>query len=327
MGKFALVRSLVVTMWRGLNRGSAMANAILRHKFVTYTRTACYFQAFFILSCALWGCWIHLQLQVLTGFAIALLAVAAVVMSVRGELSKPEKIIWVLVAFVLFGLETASLYQDRQQTAQQQDDERRMHEIGFRATANGLETAISNSQQQFAATMNRMGGILRKQDTTLRQTMGGNSYPKFLPTFPVDGSNQMPVSVITPGKFWPHGHIPTPEETAPLLDVSVDVTLHAIRSDDVTIRDFDSLFHPAHYNLGTLIVPGMFTAPFKLEMGRRYTLEITTRRGSFREEIHMDRDANTPGGWRNSLCIYGRQTVYKHGTVTGEEKLLEGHCD
>jgi hypothetical protein len=243
-------------------------------------------------------------------------------------MGRTEKALWTLLMLLFVWLEIRTLYLDRNEHDAEQAQAQCQQLQSFQKIADRIDTSISDSSAQFKATMNGMGGILTKQDKTLTQTMGGTSYPMFLATFPTDpASREMSVFVITPGKPWPNGHTPTSEETAPLPDVSVDLSEHPLRVENMTIPEMDSLMHPTHYSLGTIIVPGMFTAPFKLQEGKRYTLQITTRRGLFREDIHIDRDASTPAGFRASWCMYGRQTIHKHGTVTSEEKLLVGNCN
>lgn len=263
------------------------------------------------------------------GVFIALLAVVGVLVPwFRGEATKREKAFWTFLMFLFVGLEIRTIYMDRTQHDREQSLARCEQLESFEKIADGIDNAMSDSNAQFAATVTNFGRVLIKQDATLTQTMGGTSYPEFLATFPSDpASREMSVLVITPGKGWPHSHIPTPEETAPLPDVTVDVTERPIRIEGMTASERESLIHPVHYNLGTLMVPGVFTAPFKLQMGKRYTLQITTRRGEFRENIYIDRDTTAVSGWKESWCMYGRRTIYKHGTVTSEEKLLGGKCE
>jgi hypothetical protein len=289
-----------------------------------------------------WFLWRHIPSP---GWAVAILAGVAATMSVHGDMRGWQKAIWMGLIGLLLIIELRAISKDRTDSDTKasaalaaQDSKfqaiRDTQDEDFKATADGLKNAYLLSQEQFTATMNGMGGILTREESTLRQTLGGDGYPEFVPSFPIDGSNQMPVLVIASArswaKSWPQGHIPTPEETAPLPDVSVDVSLHPIHGDKLTPQDMinmaDSMLHPTHYNLGTLMAGQVFTAPFKLELGRRYTLAITTRRGWFREEIHMDRDAS-PGGWKISICIYGRRTIYNHKSVTTQDYLLSGHCD
>lgn len=248
------------------------------------------------------------------GVFIALLAIVGVLVPwFRGEVSKREKAFWTFLMFLFVGLEIRTIYLDQDQHDREQTLARCQQLESFQKIAAGIDTAISNSSTQFAATMTNMGEVLTKQDATLTQTMGGTNYPMFLATFPTDpASKEMPVFVITPGKSWSHGHVPTSEETAPLADVTVDIMENPAKVREMTTSEMDSLMHPTHYNLGTLTVPGMFTAPFKLQKGKRYTLQITTRRGEFREDIYIDQDASAVGGWKESWCMYGRRTIYKN---------------
>lgn len=263
------------------------------------------------------------------GVFIALLAIVGVLVPwFRGEAGKREKAFWTILMFLFVGLEIRTLYLDQAQHDREQAFARCQELESFQKIADTLDNAISRSSAQFETTMTNMGKIITKQDATLHQTMGGTAYPEFIATFPVDPARkEMSVLVVTPGQSWPHGHIPTPEETAPLPDVTVDVTEYPFRIEEITTPEMESLMHPTHYNLGTLMVPGMFTAPFKLQKGKRYVLQITTRRGSYRENIFIDRDASAVGGWKESWCIYGRRTIYRHGVVTSEERLLNGKCN
>jgi hypothetical protein len=131
---------------------------------------------------------------------------------------------------------------------------------------------------------------------------------------------------MTPGKYWPRGHVPTAEETAPLADVTVDLMEDPRRMEEMTQSAMESMMYPTHYNLGTIMVPGRFVAPFKLEAGKGYNLLITTRRGSFRQEIYIKRDPSAAGGWAEFSCTYVRQIAHKHGTTVSEDKLLLGDC-
>jgi hypothetical protein len=318
-------RRIVVSVQRFLEIvGQSLKTAAL-YRIPRIDRWGAYLPLSFALIC--YGWW---ELYpVLPGYCIAALAFAAVIMTVRADKFTPaERIIWVIIGACLMVAETRVLYLDRVTANRERDAANAIQETRFETTVEALQKTIKNSQEQFKATMGGMEGILSKQDQTLMQTMGGTGYPLFIASLPTDPtSKEMSVHVITPGKFYPHGHIPTPQETAPLSDVTVDLTEQPLRIEDFTQSEIESVFHPTHYMLGTVVVPATFTAPFKLQEGKRYTLQITTRRGEFREDIYTRRDASAPGGWRESWCMYGRQTVYKHGTVTSEEKLLDGKCD
>jgi hypothetical protein len=236
--------------------------------------------------------------------------------------TKAQKGIWSSLMFLLLCLEIGTIYVDR---AHHDRDERFAsceQQKRFEETATGIDTAIADGKIQ----LKKLGDVVARQDRTLTQTIGGTSYPLFIATASLaPNSTELPVLVITPGAAWHHNHVPSAEETAPLPDVTVDLTEFAIKDENTTPAELETALHPIHYNLGTIMVPGVFTAPFKLNMGERANLIITTRRGTFREAIDLERDGST---WHQHWCMYGRRMVSKRGTVTGDEHLLAGeNCE
>jgi hypothetical protein len=80
----------------------------------SYSRGALYAQFSFVLLAVLWGIWYHLRLPgAPIGLAIAVLAFAAVVMTVRAEhnWTKTEQVLWIVIAFALLYIESRSLFQ------------------------------------------------------------------------------------------------------------------------------------------------------------------------------------------------------------------------
>jgi hypothetical protein len=202
MSKLGLAQNVVRRMIGFVRRTFGVIWAIIHYKFTDYSMGACLSQTPFILFCVLWGYWIYLALQVLTGFAIALLAVAAVVMTARGELTKPEKIIWVLIAFALFGLETASLYQDRKQAMQQQVDDRKEQDDHF-------EAVLRANKKDFDATMKRSEDIFKKTDQAanlakegIEGMTGADSYLTIIPhrSYPPKSDNEFGLVLGVLGK-------------------------------------------------------------------------------------------------------------------------------
>ena len=197
-------------------------------------------------------------------------------------MKRTEKAIWTLVMFALVGLELRTLYLDRDEHDAEQAQARCQQLESFQKIADGIDRAISDGNAQYSATMGRMEGILMQQDKTLMQTMGGAAYPKFYPMPPLNHNDDLwPVLIIAPGTPWPHGHVPTSAEKAPLIDVTVDISeipQPDFRTMTVSAEAFESQFLPQHYNLGTVMVPERRAAPFKLQAGKKYQLRITTRR-------------------------------------------------
>jgi hypothetical protein len=162
--------------------------------------------------------------------------------------------------------------------------------------------------------MGNLTNLLAKEDKNLIQTMGGDGFPYFLPTYPTTVSKD---GVIFPVKV---AYINF--KKLPLVDVSVDIMLRESKGEKT--EDWarrvggaaGSPFHPWHVNLGT-ILPGISESPIQLQAGNRYYFYITTRRGDFNERINIDHDDHAPEGWKLSLCLY----------QANSNKLLEGKCD
>ena len=266
------------------------------------------------------------------GVFISLLAIVGVLVPwFRGEAGKREKAFWTFLMFLFVGLEIRTLYLDQTQHDREQEFARCQQLESFQKIADGIDTAISNSTAQFVATMNNMGEILAKQDNTLTQTMGGTTFPMFLPMHSLDPNNDMwPVLMMTPGDLGERHPILTALDKAPLIDVAVDIS-EILQLDPTTktvsAEAFESQFLPSHYSLGTVMVPETRTAPFKLQVGKNYQLHITTRRREFVERIYFYRDEKAIGGWHVSECIVQRYTLYRQHSVTGGERLVQGKCD
>ena len=263
--------------------------------------------------------------------AVGLLAAAAVVVTIRtDQLTRSEKVGWIVVAFFMFFIEMRIVTNDRAEQQAAFAEARTEESFAFRRS-------LMDSQIKFEATMRGLEAIisdntamLGTQNQNLIQTIGGTSYPIFVATFPVHPADTMwPVHVVTPGKPWKNGHTPTYLERAPLRDVTVDIFEYP-RIDkklEFSWDQVEAMLNPIHYNLGTMVVPGMFTAPFKLQGGKRYILIITTQRGLWRERIYLDRDESAPNGWRLSMCMYGTRIIQRHGSTVHAEILLSGKCD
>lgn len=259
----------------------------------------------------------------LVGVWIGILGLLGVLVPLLRDLSKigkVEKAVWTFVAFLLLLLEVKSVYQDRNEHDQQQFQARAEQLSQFAAIARNLDATIATSREHFDATMNRMGGILSKQEKSLLQTMGGTGYPFFFPETPLPyaaADKPFPVRV------WYFNY-----KNVPLVDVNVDITLRPPKGQ--TLDEFlkgpidtegtgaGDPSHPRHYGLGTILAGDKsFLTPISLQPGHRYYLKITTRRGMFYEWINIDRNPATQGGYDLSLCLFR----------WSDGKLLQGKCD
>jgi hypothetical protein len=186
---------------------------------VPITRAGAYIVLSFI------GCGIVLLQTVgsnLPGLAIGLLAAATVVMTVRGERIKTwEKVGWIIVAFVLFMVETRTIYRDREEQNRQFSEERAHETERFNRIVDGLKGTIAISDKHFNSTMLKMKDLLYEQtggDTHLffdidndeslpmeiTARKGAWAFPRVVGDYPLNDVSVMPV--CPDGHIWPELH-------------------------------------------------------------------------------------------------------------------------
>jgi len=87
-----------------------------------------------------------------------------------GKIGKVEKAVWTFVMFALLLLEIKSVYQDRNEHDQQEREAREREENNFRTIANGITDSITESQNQFKATMAGISNTLKASNATVQNT-------------------------------------------------------------------------------------------------------------------------------------------------------------
>src|ERR1035437_2470210 len=119
------------------------------------------------------------------GWAISILGLGAVIVAVRSTQKMPlwEEICWILIAFALCGAEMRTLYKDRADQEQSSAEARAAQTRNFLGIANGLSESIRQSQQQFAATMDRVNksiGLVNQNiglsKESINTVTGGDSF-------------------------------------------------------------------------------------------------------------------------------------------------------
>jgi hypothetical protein len=86
------------------------------------------------------------------------------------KIGKHEKALWTFVLFALLMLEIKSVYQDRNEHDREQAEARERETKSFEKIANGIEGAIQQAQDNFAATMKQFG-------ESVKTITGGSSFP------------------------------------------------------------------------------------------------------------------------------------------------------
>jgi len=165
------------------------------------------------------------------GKAVTALAVAAAVMSLRGEMGGAEKLAWLLLLFGLLRVELTSIDTERTVSETLRSQARQQEAESFRKIGEGITGSIRQSQRQFQATMGRSNKILGRVNTSIREQMGGDSYVVVIAVPHVGDQNMLAVGVNLCAKCTdslPNAHIfmyrikPTITAQELLLDGTVD---------------------------------------------------------------------------------------------------------
>lgn len=138
--------------------------------------------------------WIHRQHLPNPGVAVALIAFVAAAMSIHPDMRGWQKGVWMLIIGVLLIVETRAIAKDREENntsvaadRKAQNDNfakiRTEQERAFRDTADGLKSAIAQSQQQFDRTMSKSDQIVTEASAIAKLSRrnidaatGGESY-------------------------------------------------------------------------------------------------------------------------------------------------------
>jgi hypothetical protein len=127
------------------------------------------------------------------GIYIGILALLGVcVPLIRGDKVGPrEKALWTAVMFMLVLFEIKSIYQDRNEHDKQQAEARKEQLKGFETIGDGIQAAITKSDEQFAATMRSTDVLIANSRQNLDEIIGGTSYIVVTPILvPINGENE-----------------------------------------------------------------------------------------------------------------------------------------
>ena len=126
-----------------------------------------------ILACGVVGCsqyWLS-DAHPPVGTYVAILGAVAAVMALREKPGKWEKASWLFIMFSFAVLEIFNLYRDRAEHDKQQAETRNEELKSFKKIAEGVDSAIKESQRQFAITTSGISSALREEQKTLWNTI------------------------------------------------------------------------------------------------------------------------------------------------------------
>lgn len=129
--------------------------------------------------CVLWGGY-WWRITPSPGKAVALLAVAAAIMSMR-DLKVIAKTSWILLVFGLLLLEVKAIDRDREVNEANEKAARKLEQEHFQTTVDGLKNVITESEQNFAVTLQSLERTIHLGQENINTITGGNSYMYFEP--------------------------------------------------------------------------------------------------------------------------------------------------
>ena len=114
------------------------------------------------LILAMWGCCLWLWFwPTLPGVAIAILGTGAAILAFR-EMRHAHKLLATIAIFALMGIEIRDIRKDRLESDKSAAAQRQKDNDTFNAISDGIKTAITQSQNQFAATKQGVDKVLSK---------------------------------------------------------------------------------------------------------------------------------------------------------------------
>lgn len=110
------------------------------------------------------------------GKAVLLLALVATIVTVLPKMTGSQRLVWLLIAFTLFGVEYRSIDKDRAGHDKEQKEARQQETQNFQDIGKGIKQAINQSQRQFNETMKGFRTSIDRIDYGVNVSSGGNSF-------------------------------------------------------------------------------------------------------------------------------------------------------
>jgi hypothetical protein len=217
------------------------------------------------------------------GKAVAALALAAAVMTLRQDLSGFEKLSWMVALFAFLYVEIRAIDQDRADSDRKLIQAKKDEDASF-------ATILSQNQAAFNATMSKMQSLADMSRESVDSMTGGDSYPSISSADAFDGAQGRPLLILVHGKH-------------DLVDVAMSVMAHvqAISADipdSEKTAKFVQLWNSRQYANFPLVVRNQATLlPVRITpQGTQdvYQIEMTCRNGRFSERLTLSQKS---GRW------------------------------
>jgi hypothetical protein len=272
----------------------------------------------FVVFIAYW-CWRSPNHLLAPGYAVTILGVAAVVMTVRADhFTKIEKMMWILVAIACCVVEINAIRHDREVAAKELADARAKEEDNFRKIGEGITNAIRESDNNFAQTMSRSDRIITGVGDSLKAQTGGDSFAFVTLTGP-HAANFTFNKIAHPDAPWmlvwitSHGKYPLRDVNVVLNDDERKIAALAVYNkhpdgDFGRVAEFG--FTRYHYPYLRAVSPevpngdaetlGAYDIPH--ESRKKLWINFSSYNGSWNEVLHL---GLIDGQWRQCLSLTG----------------------
>jgi hypothetical protein len=232
-----------------------------------------------------------------TGVFISFVAVVVVLVPwFRGTVSGREKAFWTFLMFLFVGLEIRTIYLDSAEHDGEEALARCQQLESFQKIAVGIERAINQSQQQFAATMGESAKIFGTAKSDLDAVTGGDTFVEFdvIPNTGEGNPPTFPMIVSVVGKY-------------PIRNMAVQIQKIRTANDEASIYKQLQSIHMLP--VGGDLLPGSHFVSERLGLGR-YDIGIWAANGTSDEELELK--LNEHGQLQQSYEVHrGKKALVK----------------
>lgn len=281
MGNEKVLLSFLEGVLNILTRTGRRGMLIVRRAVPNYSRGGMYLQAFFVVLALVWFGYRPRWAVQGPGIAMAFLAVAAILMAVRGsDLTRVESAVWIVVSVCLFAAEMHSIA-----AFQQTEEEGRQEQVRT------FGRVIADGRQLFRAVNGEKVLTERNLELTaqnLEQVTGGSEYCwlRPMPPLPVDFGGD---PAHQGGNYWQLELVNSGHVVLPSCDIELMPFPTTQEMEENTARIPQPLFY--HFDRVRL---GGHNTPYFITGDRIYSGRIDTPTRSFREVIKFDPAPSLP---------------------------------
>ena len=282
-----------------LRRWNVKARAIIKILKLDLLWESSLFAWTLIGAFALWSYW-YCSHTPSPGKAVAWLATAAAVMSLREGASGLQKSAWMLVIGAFLFVETRAIDKDRADAKKDADDRQ---EKSLRLQAEGFKKMLETNQAKFDATMKTMRGLAFLSSENIKTVTGGDSFCY------VSLTDRRVPTVTSVGRY-------------PLYGVEVRIAdVSKYRQEGKNANPFsDLMLRPGDLPVGKAWIAFPVTIPFADPDKDDFNIFIGAKNGSWTENLMMRR---INGNWERAMQVRRENWPINHSGKVNYTQVCE----